>query len=1043
MADKIFIGNFPQGLTQDRLPFFIDNNSFPTMFNFYTWRGRARRKRGTSFLGRGQVFFSSQSAGSVTLPAATYALFANITLYTTSVPTSVKISTAQPGANIAPGTASLPLVITIGSQTLTDTTGSGIFVITGSGTISAASIQYGTGILSLTGGTGTEAVVIVSGSYFPGLPSLGLEDYIPPIPVVQTQTGFAYPQSLAFDQNYSYQNFTSSTLSSTTYFNTNFFKNPPTGTTGYTDYVTKTTQTPFLWTGANYQQFWTTNFEQALWATNGTPGVQMQAITTIVVVSTTKVTFTIANSPAVIGDFVFINEVVDSGMSPSANTLNGQSGYVTAVGTGTITVTFPNANIVASGTFSGGIIQYLTNVVPTTTSSSMGDGIKWYDGDPTVSSGLPSNSATGWVNFAPPLSAGSERIDIYYSGTNPFYLVGAKAIFPFKDRLLFFGAYIATSAMIFSRENPIYLQDTVVWSWNGAPYYTCSFELPNNILTVFDPILTPGTGVATIPTEGAQINAYYTDETGFGGFQSSGTKSNIISVGKNEDVLIVGFLNVQTRLVYSGNDLAPFQFYSINSELGATATFSGITLDRGVITYGDYGFALTTQTGSQRIDLQIPNQAFTINSTNFGVQRINSERDFYKEWIYFCYPPTNQPATSLFPTQTFFYNYRDETWAIFYENFTTHGSFWRYADLTWATLPYATWDEWTDPWDSGSQQALFPSVIAGNPQGFIVVKSQGTAEAATGYITNCTANSNGDTNINSINHCVSMGDYLYIQNCLGTINLNGEIGQVVSITDANNFTLDLTFPSQVYGGLGTFARLSQPLLQSKQFSSYWEQGRKIRIGAQKYLFDNSSTGEVTLNMYLSQDPDTIFNASPIYPSADSINDAVIYSQIISTAPEPLISTISFFSLGSLGNGSATTLTANLTYPLIPSSTLIQIGNVATFMDNGTGGFTVTGTGISSGSSINYQNGEVVLVFSSAPNLQPSYANYKFISQNVQNPTATNQFQIWHRMNTSLIGDTVQFGITLNDKQMRNLSIATAEITLHAASIDISPGPHLA
>ena len=59
------------------------------------------------------------------------------------------------------------------------------------------------------------------------------------------------------------------------------------------------------------------------------------------------------------------------------------------------------------------------------------------------------------------------------------------------------------------------------------------------------------------------------------------------------------------------------------------------------------------------------------------------------------------------------------------------------------------------------------------------------------------------------------------------------------------------------------------------------------------------------------------------------------------------------------------------------------------------------------------------------------------------PTASTQFQIWHRMNTSLIGDTVQLGITLNDAQMRNLQIATSEIALHAIHLTLERGPILA
>ena len=67
--------------------------------------------------------------------------------------------------------------------------------------------------------------------------------------------------------------------------------------------------------------------------------------------------------------------------------------------------------------------------------------------------------------------------------------------------------------------------------------------------------------------------------------------------------------------------------------------------------------------------------------------------------------------------------------------------------------------------------------------------------------------------------------------------------------------------------------------------------------------------------------------------------------------------------------------------------------------------------------------------------------------NLQMVTAANAFQqqqIWHRMNTSLIGDTVQFGITLNDDQMRDTSFNSqfAEIEFHGVIIDVTPSQML-
>jgi hypothetical protein len=60
-------------------------------------------------------------------------------------------------------------------------------------------------------------------------------------------------------------------------------------------------------------------------------------------------------------------------------------------------------------------------------------------------------------------------------------------------------------------------------------------------------------------------------------------------------------------------------------------------------------------------------------------------------------------------------------------------------------------------------------------------------------------------------------------------------------------------------------------------------------------------------------------------------------------------------------------------------------------------------------------------------------------------TGIQQSQIWHRMNTSLLGDTVQVGITLNDAQMRDSTFSNqfAEIELHGFILTVSPSQLLA
>ena len=156
-------------------------------------------------------------------------------------------------------------------------------------------------------------------------------------------------------------------------------------------------------------------------------------------------------------------------------------------------------------------------------------------------------------------------------------------------------------------------------------------------------------------------------------------------------------------------------------------------------------------------------------------------------------------------------------------------------------------------------------------------------------------------------------------------------------------------------GNGVITRLYIPQIQTKQFPTAWEAGRKTRIGVQQYLFATTTNGQITLQLYLSQNGSTPFNSPPYVPSANAENNSVIYSNVLYTCQEST-------NLG-----------------LTPAN-------------------------------INLQQ------------LVPAQA------------------QTWHRMNTSLIGDTVQVGFTLSDEQMFDgtLTNQIAEIELMGMIIDVTP-----
>ncbi len=934
MTSKIVVGPINHGLRKDVTAFNIDDDSFPTLINAYQWRGRVKRKRGTSFLTRLKRYFdstiSSYNAGSTT-----------ITLNGSGSGNILTGFSLQSTGNIVPGSVTIDDVTV--PQTYTDPAMDGTLTgsLGGSGTI-----VYSSGVITITGGAGHN--VNASFNYYPGLPVMGLEEF-----VIDSDQ---FPGTLGFDTKYSYNIVTASPYPN---YDVSFYKNPATAT--YTGYTAKTNATPLTWNGQDYQQFWSVNYQGAIWVTNGVNvpfsttniGMQFKPITGVTIDAAgppALATLTIVGHGLVRGDFVFINEV--GGITG----INFQTGYVVSAdpqAANAVQVEFPNATLGGAYTV-GGIAQYLTNRSDTTK-----DCIRFYDGDPTNGNvTTPTlNGTKGWVNFMPPLS--QSNFSIAELPAKQYYLVGCKMIVPFKDRLLFFGAVVQASDGL-----PIYLRDTVVYSQNGTPYYTASYtntpsaavDTPTSSSNIFNAILVPTDETATSP-------AYFEDATGFGGFVQAGIDQALQTVESNEDVLIVGLQTTQTRLVYTGNDVVPFNFFLIDSELGSSSTFSAINMGHGVMTRGSRGYILTKQVGATRFDIPIPDEVFETRLNNNGPERICAQRDFINEWIYFTYP-SNQNSASIykFPTQTLQYNYRDNTWALFNESYTTYGSFRKQTGFTWQTvgLIYPTWNAWNVPWNAGSSTLLQPEVIAGNAQGFVVTRDDGTDEAYS-----LTIQSFSGSTITSPNHCLNTGDFIMIKDCIGTISteVNGKIFSIL-VVDANSFTLNPTIGTGTYFGGGLIKRMYIPYIQTKQFPVAWELGRKTRIGVQRYLLTKTDNAQIQLLMFLSQNSSSPYNTGPIVPETLSINNSLIYSTILYTCPE-------------------------------------------------------------------------------STNLGLTPANI-----NLNTPTAGQQSEIWHRVNTSLIGDTVQLGFTLSEQQMREVDddenpiSQFAEIELHGFILDVTPSQML-
>lgn len=904
--DRIVIANFTTGYETDREPFLINNDAFPVLNNAYEWRGRILRKRGISLLGRlqddlvtqalgitdgggafaGNIFTifgidafapnASLVLGSIEIiigdqiyydptPAtggflrggiitgATQANPCEITSIGHNLTTGNTVTITQVQGMIQLNGLSYTITVT-GVNTFTldgiDSTGFGAYTMGGiwrSLNAATGTINYQTGDITIqTNPVLAATAVLIDFSFYLALPVLGLEDF---------DIGFINQEILiSFDTKLSYGFNQGTNL----FYNVNFYKS---------------TGEPFQWQGADFQQFYSANYlgvtsitdtgtnTGCLWATNGNPGFHFITIASVTVAapdtpaSVSTITTT-ANHNLTDDDFVFINEVpnvnataVGSGAPPRpASTfggINGASAQVTVLTPNSFSIPTPYTN--GASPVPNGIVQYLTRATDTT-----GDGIRWYDGDPTVSTDF------GWVNFSPPLSQYDS-----VNNPNPQYLVGAKIVFPFKNRLLFFNCYLRTSKS--SPGNQLNAS-RLVYSQVGTPYY--SLPLPFPLL-------------GNLPN----ADAWFQNVAGKGGFLTAPIEEQVVTVDTNEDLLIVGFETRPLKLISTGDDILPFVYQTISSELGSFSTYASITLDIGTLYIGEYGIALVTSTSAQRIDLQIPDQVFEIARNANQTDRITAVRDYQKELIYFTFP-LGQYSTAIepqkvFPSRTFLYNYRENTWATMDENFTRYGTFRRTTNRTWANIGqiYPTWSVWNDPWSYGANQSFFPTIVGGNQQGFVMEKGLGTAEGRSQYIQAVSG-----ITITSPDHNLTNNDFIFITGMLGSTELNNTVQQI-TVDDTDNFTVN--DPSTgIYLGGGVYSRLSLPFIQTKQFPNFWGNGTGIRLGTQRFLLSANSTPkegdeppQITVNVYSSQNNDNASND----PAANSY---LAFSNIVLTCAEP-------------------------------------------------------------------------------------------------------------------------------------------------------------
>lgn len=581
----------------------------------------------------------------------------------------------------------------------------------------------------------------------------------------------------------------------------------------------RTVANPVEWTGTDNDFFWSANYENAFFATNNTAGGHFYAITNITQAANAVITIGAHNF--VNGDQVLITNV--AGMTQ----INGLVGTVTGTAAATITV---NINSAAFGAYTGGGVAYSIYKTKVIGGVTQGDGIRWYD----------NGTATGWVNFSPPLDL-----------TNtPEILQGALLIIPYHERLVCLntveGSTFANGKRYAQRAR---------WSQIGSCFQS---------------------NIVPSGSTGSNDTAQWQSSSGRGGFADAPTNEEIVSCEFIKDTLMVFFERSTWILAYSGNPSAPFYWQKVNIERGSESTFSTIGFDDEVLTVGKDAIIAANPQGAVRQDLKIPDEVVSFANARQAYKRVHGIRDNFNEYVLWTYASEEGigVAGTTFPNRILAYNYRSGTWAIFKDYYTTFGQYISSNALTWAGA-VNQWANYNMTWGSPNLQDGFPIIVGGNSQGFVhqlTDVDRDTASVSNDvafYIQNISAAN--PSVVTCIGHSFLDGDTIRITDVNGIAGINNQT-YFVNNTATNTFTLqdinhnDLSFAGYINNGKITV--VDQFVIKSKNFNPTLAFGKKTRVGyIDLFLYNADNVSEITLSLFIDED-----DAAPAVVKTISMHD---------------------------------------------------------------------------------------------------------------------------------------------------------------------------
>lgn len=455
---------------------------------------------------------------------------------------------------------------------------------------------------------------------------------------------------------------------------------------------------------------------------------------------------------------------------------------------------------------------------------------------------------TVWVDFTPQINAAADA------------LLKALCMLPFRGRMVVFNTLESDGS------HP----QRIRWAAIGTPF------------TIVSPIVTT-----------VSVDAWRDDIRGKGGFLDVPTTEDIITVGFVRDNLVIYCERSTWQLRYTGRSIAPFQIEKVNSELGVESTFSGVQFDTSLVGIGDKGIVECDSYKSDRIDIKIVDLVINdINNQNNGTKRVHGIRDFQQKLAYWIYPFTSNRG--VYPDRRLVYNYESDNWAVFTDSLTALGTYQKIVSRKWSDQPTIQWREANFPWIN--RPSLFPSIMGGNQQGFVLFLDQQTTNQQSLFIKGVTGNTTTPTSINSPSHNLQTGQIIKIKDIPSTspfaATLNEEIFAITK-TDDDNFYIQKYDPATgefnegqfdppgAYIGGGVICIRDNFRIQSKKFN-YMDQGRQFQLGYIDILFatapkdsDEIPDSFISLKIFNDYNDDTASNIQPENSTEDTFFNSIV------------------------------------------------------------------------------------------------------------------------------------------------------------------------